>query len=541
MEAESKQIGLVAYSISSGSGNAEPERNTSVNRRDDKELDRSLQQIRKESELGTSDSASLKDDYSVLDHSVEAKNEPSNDQPGLLEKENGQTIKSVVCLNHDKGCEWEGKVEDQAEHLNKFPSSEDEDEVEGCGFQTVECECKEPVVFNQKSAHSREHRNHQEVACEFGYAGCDFRGPRYQMPKHLEASVPQHVSLLNAFMKRGKGKVESLETSRIKLYAHYWVFLFVVIILLVALVEYKIKVQELQSELVRFRHDLKREEAHLFMSWAIRSSHLYDLRANDEEHTRQLTVLQEHWESLDLAQNEEQEHLTEQRRLLKDLDIRVDLLQLDVRIDLIERVLKVKNRTVKLERRLESHMTDFSDNISELRKTQRRKHNQLKRNLDELEENIKKNVTKKELHMKKRIEHLTTEFNSHVRDVRRLESHMTDISDNISELGKTQRRKHNQLKRNLNELEENIKKNVTKKELHMNKRIKHLKTEFNSHVRDVEREILRLQEFQHHAKKTLHDLTFDVKELKSGFSKKYIDDTIRTLMCKLLPKGLGGC
>ena len=466
MEGESKEIGF-----SSGSGNAEPER-SSVNRREDKELDRSLQQIRKESELGTSDSASLKDDYSVLDHSAEAKNEPSNDQPGLLEKEN-ETIKSVVCLNHDKGCKWKGKVEDQAEHLNKFPSSEDEDEVEGCGFQTVECDCKEPVVFNQKSAHLREHRNHQEVACEFEYAGCNFRGPRYQMPKHLEANMPQHVSLLNAFMKRGKGKVESLETSRIKLYAHYWVFLFVVIILLVALVEYKIQVQELQSELVRYRHDLRREEAYLFMSWVIRSSHLYDLRANDEEHTRQLTVLQEHWESLDLAQNEEQEQLTEQRRLLNDLDIRVDLLQHDVQTDLTEGVLEVKNRTVKFERRLESHMTDISDNISELRKTQRRKHNQLKRNLDELEENIKKNVTKKELHM--------------------------------------------------------------------NKRIKHLKTEFNSHVRDVETEILRLQEFQHHAKKTLHDLTFDVKELKSGFSKKYIDDTIRTLMCTFLPKGLGGC
>ena len=97
MEGESKEIGF-----SSSSGNAEPER-TSVNRREDKELDRSLQQIRKESELGTSDSASLKDDYSVLDHSAEAKNEPSNDQPGLLEKENGQTIKSVVCLNRVSG------------------------------------------------------------------------------------------------------------------------------------------------------------------------------------------------------------------------------------------------------------------------------------------------------------------------------------------------------------------------------------------------------------------------------------------------------
>ena len=481
MEGESKEIGF-----SGGSGNAEPER-TSVNRREDKELDRSLQQIRKESEFGTSDSASLKDDYSVLDHSAEAKNEPSNDQPGLLEKENGQVIKSVVCLNHDKGCEWEGKVEDQAEHLNKFPSSEDEDEVEGCGFQTIECECKEPVLFNQKSAHLREHQNHQEVACEFGYAGCDFRGPQYQMPKHLEANMPQHVSLLNACMKRGKGKVESLETSCIKLYAHFWVFLFVVIILLVvlviilllvALVWYKIKVQVLQSELERFRYDLKREEAHLFMSWAIRSSHLYDLRAKDGEHMRQLTVLQEHWESLDLAQKEEQDQLTQQRRLLNDVDIRVDLLQHDVRTDLTEGVLE-KNRTVKLERRLESHMTDIGDNILELTKTQRRKHNQLKSNLDEL----------------------------------------------VS-------------------LQENIKISVTKKELHMKKKIKHLETEFNSHVRDIEREILRLQEFQHHAKKTLDDLISDVKELKSGFSKKYIDDTIRTfrtVICKFLPKGINGC
>ena len=320
MEAESDlQIGL--ESTSCGSGNAEPERSTSVNEQDDKELDRSLQQkIRKESELESSDSASLKDDYSVLDHSVEARNVPSNDQPGLLEKENGQTIKSVVCPNHDKGCKWKGKVEDQAEHLNKFPSSEDEDEVEGCGFQTVECECKEPVVFNQKSAHLREHRNHQEVACEFEYAGCDFRGPRYQMPEHLEANMPQHVSLLNACVKRGKG------TSCIKLYAHYLVFFLLVvlvIILLVALVGYKI---EVQTEL--------------------------------ERHTRQLTDL---------------------------------------------------------------------------------------------------------------------------------------------------------------------------------------KTEFNSHVRDVESEILTLQEFRNNANKDLHDLIFDVKELKSGFSKKYIDDTLRKLKCMLIPKWLGGC
>ena len=389
MEAESDlQIGL--ESISGGSGNAEPERSTSVNQQDDKELDRSLQQkIRKESELGMSDSASLKDDYSVLDHSVEARNVPSNDQPGLLEKENGQTIKSVVCPNHDKGCKWKGKVEDQAEHLNKFPNSEDEDEVEGCGFQTVECECKESVVFNQKSAHLREHLNHQEVACEFGYAGCDFRGPRYQMPKHLEANMPQHVSLLNEFTKRGKSKVESLETSRI-LYAHHWVFLFVVIILLVALVEYKSKVQELQSELERFCHDLEREEAHFSMSWAIHSSQLYDLRAKDGEHTRQLTVLQQ---------------------LMNDLD----------------------------------------------------------RNLDEL----------------------------------------------VS-------------------LQKNIQNKVTKKEL----QIKNLETEFNSHVRDIEREILRLQEFQNHVNKALSDLTFDVKDIKSGFSKKFIDDTIRTLKSMLMPKWL---
>ena len=388
MEAESDlQIDL--ESISGGSGYAEPERSTSVNQQDDKELDRSLQQkIRKESELGTSDSASLKDDYS--DHSDEARNVPSNDQPGLLEKENGQNTKSVVCPNHDKGCKWKGKVEDLAEHLNKFPSNEDEDEVEGCGFQTVECECKEPVVFNQKSAHLREHLNHQEVACEFGYAGCDFRGPRHQMPKHLEANMPQHVSLLNEFMKRGKGKVECLETSRIKLYAHYWVLLFVVIILLVALVEYKSKVQKLQSELERFRHDLEREEAHFFKSWAIHSSQLYDLQAKDGEHTRRLTVLQQ---------------------LMNDLD----------------------------------------------------------RNLDEL----------------------------------------------VS-------------------LQKNIQNKVTKKEL----QIKNLETEFDSHVRDIGSEILRLQEFQNHVNKALRDLTFDVKDIKSGFSKKFIDDTIRTLKSMLMPKWL---
>ena len=86
--------------------------------------------------------------------------------------------------------------------------------------------------------------------------------------------------------------------------------------------------------------------------------------------------------------------------------------------------------------------------------------------------------------------------------------------------------------------------NKTQKELHIKKKIKHLETEFNSHVRDVERERLRLQEFQHHTKETLDDLIADVKELKNGFSKKYIDDTIRTfrtVICKFVPKGLNGC
>ena len=42
-------------------------------------------------------------------------------------------------------------------------------------------------------------------------------------------------------------------------------------------------------------------------------------------------------------------------------------------------------------------------------------------------------------------------------------------------------------------------------------------------------------------KSIFEELGFDIKNLKNGFSKKYIDDTIRALVCTFLPKSITSC
>ena len=48
--------------------------------------------------------------------------------------------------------------------------------------------------------------DHQEVPCELQYAGCDFKGDRYQMTQHRESNMPRHLSLISEFTKKERDK-----------------------------------------------------------------------------------------------------------------------------------------------------------------------------------------------------------------------------------------------------------------------------------------------------------------------------------------------
>ncbi len=68
-----------------------------------------------------------------------------------------------------------------------------------------------------------------------------------------------------------------------------------------------------------------------------------------------------------------------------------------------------------------------------------------------------------------------------------------------------------------------------------------IKKDFEPNLKDAKQDIVQIQETLRGVKVTINDITLDVKELKTGFSKKYIDDTVRKLRCAILPKYLSNC
>ena len=65
-------------------------------------------------------------------------------------------------------------------------------------------QCQQEVANKSMEDHFQEDCSHQEVPCELKHAGCNFKGPRYQMLQHMESNMPHHFSLISNFIKEEK-------------------------------------------------------------------------------------------------------------------------------------------------------------------------------------------------------------------------------------------------------------------------------------------------------------------------------------------------
>ncbi len=55
-------------------------------------------------------------------------------------------------------------------------------------------------------------------------------------------------------------------------------------------------------------------------------------------------------------------------------------------------------------------------------------------------------------------------------------------------------------------------------------------------LKDAKLDIVQIRETLRDVKTTITDLKFDVNELKNGFSNKYINNTIRQILCPFIPQ-----
>ena len=118
----------------------------------------------------------------------------------------------VHCPNHKKGCKWTGELRNVEEHLKKDPTTSREDRVRGCRYQLLLCDkCEETVMYVRMKTHLKKDCNHRIIACELESVGCDFSGPKYQMPNHIQDDMLQHLSLMTRFVKRNEDHIEKLE------------------------------------------------------------------------------------------------------------------------------------------------------------------------------------------------------------------------------------------------------------------------------------------------------------------------------------------
>ena len=79
------------------------------------------------------------------------------------------------------------------------------EEGDDCECRVEQCpQCQQEVVNQSMEDHLQE--DHQEVPCELQYAGCDFKGDRYQITQHIESNMPRHLSLISEFTKKERDK-----------------------------------------------------------------------------------------------------------------------------------------------------------------------------------------------------------------------------------------------------------------------------------------------------------------------------------------------
>ena len=159
----------------------------------------------------------------------------------------------VHCPNHNKGCKWTGELRNVEEHLKKDPTTSGEDRVRGCGYQLSFCDkCEETVMYVRMKAHLEEDCNHRIIVCEFESVGCDFSGPKYQMPNHIQDDMLQHLSLATRFVKRNNSSLRHSPEVKSNVYLAISVGIVLVCILAAILIHQ----QQKQNQINEHHHHL---------------------------------------------------------------------------------------------------------------------------------------------------------------------------------------------------------------------------------------------------------------------------------------------
>ena len=105
----------------------------------------------------------------------------------------------VYCVNREKGCQWTGDLCHVEEHTHKVSGREDTG-IQRCQYQLTTCKkCDKEMPYRELNNHDCQH---QQVPCEFQFAGCDYVGSRMSMPIHREDSISRHLLLLSKFAKK---------------------------------------------------------------------------------------------------------------------------------------------------------------------------------------------------------------------------------------------------------------------------------------------------------------------------------------------------
>ena len=398
-----------------------------------------LSSSKENSELEENKSYSAEDTDEKLStkYKVEANNGPSKAKPVLATSEDGdQTVQkeaaNLRCPNHVRGCEWTGKKNDLDQHLNRLPRNAQseadgvEEVVEGCEYRLEVCpDCQKEVALKFMEAHLQKDPNHQVVPCELKHAGCNFECPRYQMARHEESNMLNHLSLISRLAKEERDKRVKLER----------IFKLTVAIAL-ALFLYLCYVQ----------YNARSAFAQL-----------------KDEHSNTCSELRKHESHLNLLQ--------------KSMD--------------------------QSSHNWTSHTKAFKTHKSRL--------NSLKKSMDQSSHNWTSH---------------TKAFKTQSNRLASLEGHLKSLQDSLDEADSrlsSNRRLIMDSSVKIDLLEHDVKKDLAPDLEGATSDLQQLRGEFEE------------------VKSRLEELGFDVKELMGGFSKKYIDDTIQELKCKLFPKWITHC
>ena len=174
---------------------------------------------------------------------------------------------------------------------------EDECRVEQCP------DCQQELVSKSLEDHRLQDPNHLVVPCELNYAGCDFKGPRYLMARHLESSV--HLSLAFRLVKEEKDRHQK----QLKVIAG----VMAVILVLLCYDKYNAAL-----EIAQLKHGLS----------TVYTSHT-NAQANE------LVNLKNHIKLLQDSLDEVDSRLSSNHQLITDLSLKIDLLKHYVKKELV--------------------------------------------------------------------------------------------------------------------------------------------------------------------------------------------------------------